>query len=287
MAGSRFSFPRSASAARLSPLAAACLLKTLKLAVWALAASVPLETQAGVSGSPGTARVGMGVSSMSEAQSGPLLVGYFKDFLEKRDVDEFRNRLATRYNEGTLDRILACSPDVSARRAAVVALNITGSFAQSNAVLGKALRDDDPAVRSMAEDALWAIWFRADTPEHNQMLEQVRNAISREQLAQAETLATRLIAESPNFAEAYNQRAIVYFLRGQFAESAEDCERVLVRNPFHIGAVEGLAGCQLGMHRPREALKSLRRALKLRPHNGALRASIRELEMQIESEGPR
>ena len=137
-------------------LAAGRLVKKLKLALWALAASVPLQTQAGVSVWSETSRVGMGVSSMSEAQSRSLLVEYFKDFLEKRDVDEFRNRVALRYNEGTLGRILAGSPDVSARRAAVLALGILGSFEQSNPVLGKALRDDDLAVRSMAEDALWA-----------------------------------------------------------------------------------------------------------------------------------
>jgi tetratricopeptide (TPR) repeat protein len=287
MAGSFSSSPLAPTPARSLELVSTILAKRLKLALWALAAFVPFETQAGVSVQSETSRVGMGVSSMSEAQSGSLLVDYFKDYLESRDVDDFRNRVALRYNEGTLGRILAGSPDVSARRAAVLSLGILGSFEQSNPVLGKALRDDDLAVRSMAEDALWAIWFRADTPEHNQTLERVRHSISREQLEQAETLVNRLIADSPNFAEAYNQRAFVYFLQGRFAESAEDCQRVLARNPFHIGAVEGLAKCQLGLNRPRDALKSLCRALKLRPHNNALRESIHELEAQIESEGPR
>jgi tetratricopeptide (TPR) repeat protein len=288
MAGSRLSSPRSAARAGSSTLAAARLVHRLRLGLWALAAaSVPLETQAGLSVWSERSRVGMGVSNMSEAQSGSLLVEYFKDFLEKRDVDEFRSRVWARYNEGTLGRILACSPDVSARRAAVLSLGILGSYEQSNTVLGKALRDNDLAVRSMAEDALWAVWFRADTPEHNQALAQVRQSINLEQLNQAELLVTRLIADSPDFVEAYNQRAFVFFLQGRFAESALDCQRVLARNPFHIGAVEGLAKCQLGLKRPRDALKSLRRALKLRPHNSALRDSIDELEAQIESEGLR
>ncbi len=134
----------------------------------------------------------------------------------------------------------------------------------------------------MAEDALWAVWFRADTPEHNRSLEEVRHLIGREQLEQAETLVTRLVGDAPRFAEAYNQRTIVFFLQGRFAESAEDCQRVLDRNPFHIGAIEGLAQCQIRLNRARDALKSLRRALKLRPHNTALRESIHELEKQIE-----
>jgi tetratricopeptide (TPR) repeat protein len=103
-----------------------------------------------------------------------------------------------------------------------------------------------------------------------------------DQLNKAEALATRLITEAPGFAEAYNQRAIIYFIQGRYVESAEDCQRVIERNPFHIGAIEGLAQCQLSLNRRRDALKSLRRALKLRPHNSSLRESIHELEKNIE-----
>jgi tetratricopeptide (TPR) repeat protein len=219
---------------------------------------------------------------MSEAQSGSLLVVYFRDFLTNRDVEEFRKRVEARYNEGTLSRILIGSPDALARRAAVLSLGILGTFEQSNTALGRALSDQDLAVRSMAEDALWAVWFRADTPAHNQTLDEVRAAINRKQLEKAEKLATQLIAEAPNFAEAYNQRAIVFFLQGRFAESAEDCANVIERNPFHIGAIEGMAQCQIQLNRNRDALKTLRRALKLRPHNNGLRESIQELEQQIE-----
>ncbi len=139
----------------------------------------------------------------------------------------------------------------------------------------------------MAEDALWAVWFRADTPEHNQVLREVRLAISREQLAQAEALVTGLIAQAPNFAEAYNQRAIIFFQQGRFAESVRDCQSVLSRNPYHFGAISGMAQCLMGLKRPQDALKTLRRALKLQPHHASLRETIRILEMEIESDGPR
>ncbi len=282
MPGSRLSFSQAASAAGSPQAAAARSVTKWRFALWALAVSVPLEARAAITIRSEILRGEMGVANMSEAQSGSLLVDYFRDLLDKRDVDAFRNRVAARYTEATLGRILTSSPDVSARRAAVVSLGILGSFAQSNVVLGRALRDEDLAVRSMAEDALWAIWFRADTPEHNQVLAAVRQLISRKEITKAEKLVTRLIADSPNFAEAYNQRAIIYFLQGRLGESAQDCQQVIERNPFHIGAIEGLARCQLGLNRRRDALNSLRRALKLRPHNGELRASIHELETQNE-----
>jgi tetratricopeptide (TPR) repeat protein len=224
---------------------------------------------------------------MWDTHSGSLLVDYFQAFLRDRDIELFRERVEARYNEGTLCRLLLGSTDVVARRAAVVSLGFFGSFKQSNAALGRALCDSDSAVRGLAEDALWAVWFRADTPEHNQMLDQVRLSLSRRQLDQAEALATRLIRVAPNFAEAYNQRAIIYFFQGRFAESIQDCQSVLLRNPYHFGAISGMAECQLELTRRHDALKTLRRALKLQPYRNSLRRRIQIIEAEIESDGPR
>jgi tetratricopeptide (TPR) repeat protein len=153
--------------------------------------------------------------------------------------------------------------------------------------LGRALRDHDAAVRRLAEDALWSVWFRADKSEHNQALQQVRLLISRGQLDRAEALATRLIGLAPNFAEVYNQRAIIYFHEGRFAESAEDCQRVLSRNPYHIGAISGLAQCELELNRLADALLTLRRASQLQPYSERLRETIKLLEARLESGGSR
>ena len=168
--------------------------------------------------------------------------------------------MAARYSEEALCGILSDSPTVVARRAAVIALGLLGGFERSNPTLGRALRDRDPVVRELAEDALWSVWFRADTPENNQILQEVTQLIGREQLNRAEALATRLIGVAPRFAEAYNQRAIIYFHQGRLAESIQDCQRVLNLNPYHFGAISGMAQCQLQIHRPADALKTLRRA---------------------------
>jgi tetratricopeptide (TPR) repeat protein len=224
---------------------------------------------------------------MWECHNGSLLVDYYEAFLRDRDLDQFRERIVARYTEATLGRALTASPSVTARRSAVLALGVIGSFEQSNSALGRAMRDSDPVVRTMAESALWAVWFRADTPENNQTLEEVRLLIGHRRLDEAVNLASKLIARAPKFAEAYNQRAIALFIQGRHGESAEDCQRVLELNPYHIGAVSGLAQCQILLSQPNEALQSLKRALKLQPHNQSIREHIQVLEAQIEPEGPR
>jgi tetratricopeptide (TPR) repeat protein len=224
---------------------------------------------------------------MRESQTGSLLVDYYEGFLVDHDQERFREQVMARYTETTLARILATSESVQARRGAVLALGVIGTFEQSNATLGKALRDDDQVVRTLTESALWAVWFRADSPENNHTLDEVRLLIGNHRLDAAIDLASRLIARAPNFAEAYNQRAIARFIRGQYAQSAEDCQRVLQLNPYHVGAISGLAQCQLELHRPQEALGTLWKAWKLQPHSHSIRNSIRAIESQIQSEGPR
>ena len=198
---------------------------------------LPSRFRAGDSALAEMQRQGMGGSSMWESQTGSLLVDYYETFLRDRDLDQFRNQVTARYTEGTLGRVLTSSPSIAARRAAVLALGVTGSFEQSNTALGKALRDSDPIVRTMAESALWAIWFRADSPENNKNLDEVRLLIGHHRLDAAVESASRLLLRAPRYAEAYNQRAIALFIQGRFAESAEDCQRVLKLNPYHVGAL--------------------------------------------------
>lgn len=228
-----------------------------------------------------------GVLNMGGEHGGPLLVEYYKTFLADRDLSAYKDRVTARYGEATLDRVLAESPDPLARRGAVLAIGLGGRFETSNKTLGRALRDLDPGVRSMAEDALWSLWFRADTPENNTTLEAVRDLIGAGRLDQAVSLANQLVAVAPTFAEAYNQRALAFYLQGRLAESARDCRETLRRNPVHFGAISGLAKCQLGLNRPREALETLRQALKITPYSEPLREAVKALEAEIGPDGGR
>ena len=217
-----------------------------------------------------------GAPTMSVPAAAPLLLDYFDAYLRDQDIEAFRLNVMARYTEGTLAR-LARSPSPRGRRAAVLALGLVGSF-EVNAAVARALRDEDATVRDLANNALWAIWFRADSAANNATLEEVHDLNNRGRHAEAEALATRLIERAPKFAEAYNQRAISRFFRGRFADSAADCRRALERNPYHIGALAGLGQCYLRLDRRDEALATFRRALKLQPFSEGLRETVQALE---------
>lgn len=188
-------------------------------------------------------------------------------------VREFRAAVRERYTEGTLQRVLTTSDHVKARRAAALALGLTGTFASVPAT-ASALHDADQLVRRFAADSLWELWFGAGTAEQNARLQ---GAAREPDPIKARAELDDLIRAAPAFAEAHNQRAIWFFKRGEFARAVDDCETVLRLNPYHFGAAAGMGQCLLKLNRPQGALRAFRMALDINPDLD-LHDTVRALE---------
>jgi tetratricopeptide (TPR) repeat protein len=189
----------------------------------------------------------------------------------------FRRRLLSRYTEGTLQRLLS-HPDPEARRAAALGLGLIGTM-ESNAVLARSLHDADPPAAQMAADALWQLWFRGGTDDQNAELQRVLHLPDFLQILAG---LDDLVREAPCFAEVYNQRAILFYRRGEFSRSLADCERVLELNPVHFGAQAGMGQCYMKLRRPRAALRAFRLALQTNPTLTHLSEMIETIERSHE-----
>lgn len=225
-----------------------------------------------------------------------LLLSYYQEVPEVREgeplkawasrskeaLTQFRVKVADRYSEGTLQR-LTDSPSRPTRSAAVLALHLTGSMSSSEALVRR-LRDADEAIRLMASEALWAIWFRGESAGQNQELERY---LEGKDPKKAILGLTGLIRKAPGFAEAYNQRAILYFQLQEYDRCAADCQKVLQLNPYHFGAASGLGRCYLRLRLPGPALKAFRLAHKLNPNLDGVEEAIRDLESVLGEEGKR
>jgi tetratricopeptide (TPR) repeat protein len=223
-----------------------------------------------------------------------LLIEYYNRLPEPREGDDpaataarleasletFKKRVGDRYTEGTLLRLLGAS-DERARQAAVLALGMLGTM-KANAGLADRLHDDDLMVRQLASDALWAVWFRADSVDNNRELQRLMRQRDNDKAVAG---LDALVRKAPDFAEAYNQRAIRYFQMKEYQKSAADCEKVLELNPCHFGALSGLAQCHLSLRKPRSALKAYREAFRLNPNLEGVEETIRALENTLGEEG--
>lgn len=200
----------------------------------------------------------------------------------KAATETFRKRVARRYSEGTLTRLLECG-DETARRAALTALGLLGTMA-SNEAVARRLHDPEESVRQAAVETLWALWFRAEGEDN---AKELRRLLRLRDRAKARAGIDRLIERAPEFAEAYNQRAILAFRAREFERSLADCEKVLQLNPYHFGAQVGLAQCLLQLRKHKAALKAFRNTLRIHPHVEGVADTIRALENALGEEGRR
>ena len=136
------------------------------------------------------------------------------------------------------------------------------------------LKGEDPEVAATAEAILWRIWCRSGDPETDRGFRAAIDAMQQQRLADAEALFSRVIELNPGFAEGWNKRATVRFMRRNFAGSIADCQQTLARNPNHFGAASGQGLCHISLNELREAAVCFRRALEINPHLDAVRNNL-------------
>lgn len=210
----------------------------------------------------------------------PKLNRFYRRYLSEEDSAAFIKAVSQDYTVGSLERLTMHNTRV-VRRAATLALGFLADFG-SNAVLGRALHDDDRGVRIIAENGIRELWQRDGNEAQRQQLRVVSRRNAAQRFNEAADLASVLIDAAPWFAEAWNQRAIALFHLDRFADSAGDCHQTLELNPYHFGAAVGMAHCYLELNDAFAALEHLRRALRLNPGLEGVRAQVDFLERSLE-----
>ncbi len=203
-------------------------------------------------------------------------VSSVKPLLESKDLPGLLAHLKKHWTPDQITSFLSCRCG-DARKVAALALSLVGGQCCIPHV-AKRLRESDPMTNQMAEHALWCIWFRLGSPEANHQLARGALAIERKDYEHAVRHFDRAIQLSPDFSEAYNQRAIAHYLTEQFDQSLRDCQKTVELMPCHFGAWAGLGHCHAHEGRHIEAIESYRRALEINPHLECIAESIEELE---------
>ena len=88
---------------------------------------------------------------------------------------------------------------------------------------------------------IWDIWSIADNQETQIIFDEANQFMDVGELDNAIELFTKVVKQSPEFAEGWNKRATVYFLKGELNKSISDIEKTLNLEPRHFGALDGLA----------------------------------------------
>ncbi len=112
---------------------------------------------------------------------------------------------------------------------------------------------------------MWEFWADAPNEQSQAVLDRGMTKRSSWDLAGAKSDFDTLVEYCPNYAEGYNQRAVVSFLSEDYAAALEDMNRALDLSPRHVAAMSGKALSLMGLGRMDEASRVLDQALKLNP----------------------
>lgn len=123
---------------------------------------------------------------------------------------------------------------------------------------------DATAARTIT-DQIWLIWT---TPADPRLAARMQDVIVMRQSADFAAsigLLDAIVAAYPTYAEAWNQRATIYYLIGNYEKSLADIDKVLEFEPRHFGALVGRAVIYKTMGKQDLALADMQAALAIHP----------------------
>lgn len=123
-----------------------------------------------------------------------------------------------------------------------------------------------PAEASAAEDGIWSLWMSYHNAAAERVLNLATDDIAARRFDIAETRLSKLLRSCPDYAEAWNKRATLYYMLGRDEECIADIRHALELEPRHFGALAEFGEICLAHGDSEAALLSFRAALRLHPH---------------------
>jgi tetratricopeptide (TPR) repeat protein len=113
------------------------------------------------------------------------------------------------------------------------------------------------------------------------LLSWASEAIDKKDYPHALDILDQIVVIQPDFAEAWNKRATVYYLTDDYSSSLSDIRQTLALEPRHFGALAGLGMILDATDRKEEAIRVLERALEINPQLDNVRESLERLEKDV------
>jgi len=132
------------------------------------------------------------------------------------------------------------------------------------------------------EERIWALWFVSGSDTADLLMSRVRTALEGNDIDLALELLDAIVEIRPDYVEAWNRRATIYFMKKEFGRALADIRQVLAREPRHFGALSGLGLIMQDLGDEKHALEVFRRALEINPHLERIPDLVKQLTDKVE-----
>ncbi len=128
------------------------------------------------------------------------------------------------------------------------------------------LKNPDQEIRDRATAEFWKYWFLEKGEVGLNSLEEAQFNLDLGDFKKAEEILNHIIETQPDFTEAWNRRAVLYYTLKDYLRSKQDCQKVVELMPIHFGAWHGLGLCNFALENYLEAIAAFRKALEIQPY---------------------
>jgi len=137
---------------------------------------------------------------------------------------------------------------------------------QLNELFLKLKTEKNIAVASKIESKIWKLWTTHPSKSMlTDLLAEGSYYMSQNQLTNAHEIFSKAIELDPNWAEAWNKRATVLYLMGNYQLSQNDIDVVLSLEERHFGALSGQGLVQSALNNYQIAINSYKKVEKIYP----------------------
>ncbi|KRR29919.1 hypothetical protein CQ13_13975 [Bradyrhizobium retamae] len=140
----------------------------------------------------------------------------------------------------------------------------------------------DEASAKHVEARIWAQWMQTPSDTAALLMLRAKAAMDAQKVDVALKLLDSLVKLRPDYVEAWNRRATLYYLKNDYTRSLEDIRQVLIREPRHFGALAGLGMIMQEIGDEKRALEAFRKALAVNPHLEKVPDLVKTLTEKVE-----
>ncbi|MDI1265520.1 MAG: tetratricopeptide repeat protein [bacterium] len=140
----------------------------------------------------------------------------------------------------------------------------------------------DEASARHVEARIWATWLQTPSDTAALLMLRAKAAMDAQKADVALKLLDSVIKLRPDYIEAWNRRATIYYLKNDYTRSMQDIREVLIREPRHFGALAGLGMIMQEIGDEKRALEAFRKALAVNPHLEKVPEMVKTLTEKVE-----
>ena len=129
---------------------------------------------------------------------------------------------------------------------------------------------------------IWTLWSTHPTDQKlTSILAEGSRLVQDQKLYKAIEVFTNAIELDPNWAEAWNKRATVLYMIGEYQESQNDIDKVLNLERRHFGALAGQGLVNIKLKNYEKAIESYEKAQEIYPTMQSPKIMIEEIQELI------